>query len=231
MTEALTITGLGTPEVTLTPEAVETRDGLLAQAAELTAVEDEIDADSAAAVLRDLTTFTRLIESGRTSVKKPVLDIGRQIDGVAKELVGTIKSESDRLSKLLGTYQAEQRRQAEAKVQEEQRKLQQEAEERARAITAAPTEELRQEAMEDAKIALAAQQDAVAEVTPPKIDGTQVRKTWKFEVTDIKALYKAAPYLCNIEPNSDAIRAAIKNGEQFPGLRTWQEAKTIITNR
>lgn len=231
MNDALTLTGLGTPQVELTIEATKARDGLLLEAARCRTVEDQIDADAAAGLLRDMQTFLRTIEAGRTAVKKPVLEVGRQIDATAKQLVQTLAVESDRVSRLLGSYQAEQRRLAEERVREERRRLEQEARERAAAIAAAETEEERDEAKEQAQVAIAERQTALAEVSPPKIEGTQVRVQWCFEVVDIKALYQAAPHLCTIEPNGTAIRAVIKTNQSIPGLRIWKEEKTIISNR
>lgn len=229
--EALTLTGLGTPAVELTVEATEARDGLLREASRITTVADQIDADSAAMILRNMQSFLRTIEAGRKSVKQPVLDVGRQIDATAKELVQTLAVESDRISRLLGSYQAEQRRLADERIREERRRLEAEAKERAAAIAAAETAEDRDKAKVEAQNALAERQAALAEVTPPKIEGTSVRTTWCFEVVDIEHLYKCAPHLCIIEPNNAAIRAAIKNGKQFPGLRVWKEAKAVISNR
>lgn len=229
--EALTLTGLGTPQVELTVEATEARDGLLREASKFRAVADQIDADSAAGLLRDMKSFLSTIEAGRTSVKKPVLEVGRRIDATARELVEKVKAESDRISRLLGSYQAEQRRLAEAQVREEQRRLEAEAKQRAAAIAAAETEEERQQAKEEAQTAIAQRQAALAEVTPPKIEGTSLRPTWLWEVTDMQALYKAAPHLCTLAPNAAAIRAVIKTNQNIPGLRVWKEEKTIISNR
>lgn len=251
--DALTLVGLGTPAVELTVEAKEARDGLIREANKVSTVADQIDADSAAALLRDMQTFLRMIEAGRKSVKQPVLDVGRQIDATAKELVQTVAAESDRISRLLGSYQAEQRRLAEERVREERRKLEEQAREERRRIEeearrqaarirAAEDDQSRADAQAEAEKALAEQQArsqtalaerqaALNEVTPPKIDGTQVRVQWCFELVDIDALYKAAPHLCNIEPNGTAIRAVIKTNHSIPGLRIWKEEKTIISKR
>lgn len=69
---------------------------------------------------------------------------------------------------------------------------------------------------------------AVATIAPTKPEGVAVRQSYKFEVTDIKALFKARPDLCVIEPNNAAIRAQIPHNQNIPGLRIWQEAKASI---
>lgn len=71
-------------------------------------------------------------------------------------------------------------------------------------------------------------QAAEATVALSRPAGATVRETWCFEVTDIKALYAAAPYLVTLEPNGAAIRAAIKTNQNIPGLRVWKEAKSIV---
>lgn len=66
---------------------------------------------------------------------------------------------------------------------------------------------------------------------PDKASGTAVRENICFEVTDIVALYEAAPYLVNLSPNTAAIKSACKGlrGDQtLPGVRHWREASTSI---
>jgi hypothetical protein len=70
-------------------------------------------------------------------------------------------------------------------------------------------------------------------VTAPtnKITGIAVGSEIKFEVTDIVALYEAAPYLVKLEANTSSIKAALKQlspGQTLPGVRHWKEAKTVV---
>jgi hypothetical protein len=55
-----------------------------------------------------------------------------------------------------------------------------------------------------------------------------LNQPYKFEITDINALFKARPDLCVIEPNGAAIRAQIPHNQNIPGLRIWQEAKARV---
>ena len=71
---------------------------------------------------------------------------------------------------------------------------------------------------------------AVAAIVPIKPEGVAVRSLWKFEVTDINALFKARPDLCVIEPHNANIRAQIPYNQSLPGLRIWQEAKASVRN-
>lgn len=72
---------------------------------------------------------------------------------------------------------------------------------------------------------------AAAAIAPPKPAGLATRKEVCFEVTDIQALYDAAPFLVTMSPNNAAIKAAVKglsSGQSLPGVRHWEENKTIV---
>jgi len=97
-------------EVALIPEAEDLKKHLLGEASGVTTVEDAFDAECAADVLRKLAKATRECESARKEVKAPVLDLGKRIDAVAKEFAGDLKEHEQRISRLLGSYEAEQRK-------------------------------------------------------------------------------------------------------------------------
>lgn len=151
------------------------------------------DADTQAEVtnaVREIKRLLKEVEDGRKTVKAPVLDIGRKIDGAAEEFCQPLIVEEKRLTALLTTYQVEQqrlareaeaKRQAElARQQEEERKKREEIERQAReaeiarlaaeraereAKTAedrAKAQEASRKAMEEAA-ALAAQKEKEAE--------------------------------------------------------------------
>lgn len=92
--------------------------------------------------VRDIKRMLKDVEDGRKTVKAPVLDIGRKIDGAAEEFCQPLIVEEKRLTGLLTTYQVEQqriareaeaKRQAElARQQEEERKRQAEIDRQAR---------------------------------------------------------------------------------------------------
>lgn len=236
MNAVLTLTGLGSPEITLTAEARRTRDALLAEAGECTAVGDQLDADAAAAVLQRLKGWTRQIEAGRATAKAPVLALSRKIDGLAAELVAPVEAQSQRISRLLGEYQAEARRKAAEKLREHQRQeeaLRRQAAAEMAAIEREASGSAEAEARKEAVVQQYQQQvaegrQALIAAAPPRIAGTAVREDWKFEVTDIQALYRAHPQLVVLQPNHTAIRAIVKHNQNIPGLRVWKEASTII---
>lgn len=238
MSTALTLTGLQSAEIAIADEARAMRDKLLVEIRDVTAVSDAFDADVAADVLKRATQLTRGIEANRTTVKAPVLDLGRKIDALAKEIVADLTVEIGRVSRVLGDYQIAEKRKAEAAerlARDEARRIQAEAEQKAREAAKAAnsdTEALAaaSEIMDTAAAKIVETRKAIVSTVAPKAAGTAVREDVCFEVTDIVALYAARPELVNLEPNGSAIRAICKANPklQLPGLRHWTEAQTNI---
>lgn len=233
----LAVSNIGQTQIAVVDEALKRRDELLAEAGTIITVTDQIDADAAGATFKALKEFERAVEASRKDVKEPVLDLGRKIDALSKDLSTEITSQANRISRVLGAWQAEERKKAEEarrKAAEEEERIKREAAEAMqKAQDEAPTRGAA--AVEQAKIEaraveaiVAVKQQAEEVVALSRPAGATVRETWCFEVTDIKALYAAAPYLVNLEPNGTAIRAAIKSNQSIPGLRIWKEAKAII---
>lgn len=238
MNTSITVAGIGDTTISISDAAREQRDDILSQLREVTTVSDAFDADTAAAALKIGTAFARQIEAGRTEAKAPVLDLGRKIDALGKELVADVEVETKRLSRLLGDYQAEEQRKAriaEQAARDEARRIRDEAEANARAAAKAATSEAEATAvasaiMETAATRIVETKQAAALSVAPKATGTGLRTDVVFEVVDIVALYAARPELVNLEPNGAAIRAICKANPnlQLPGLKHWTESKTII---
>lgn len=238
MSTALTITGLQAAEIAIAPEARDLRDKLLVEIRGVTAVSDAFDADCAADVLKRATQLARGIEADRTTVKAPILALGKKIDALAKEITAELNDEIGRVSRVLGAYQLAEKQKAEAAerlARDEARRIQAEAEQQARkAAQAAPsdTEALAaaSEIMDTAAAKIVETRKAIVSTVAPKAADTAVRVDVCFEVNDIVALYAARPELVNLEPNGTAIRAICKANPnlQLPGLRHWTEAKTNI---
>ena len=308
-TTLITVTGLELVTSSAADAARAQRDDLLEtinQSFEI--VTNEESAQRAAALLHQIKAYTKLIEEERTSVKGPILELGRRIDGLAKELTLQLDVEAGKISKVLGAYQAEQQRLAEEarrKAYEEELRLRREAEAKERA-EAERQERLRQQAWKEvqrvkeeneakarkeaeelaakaakaksegarakfeaeakaaqeraeaeAKLAeekaaadlKAAEEQAEAEAQKRREElaqtvvagreaadavvkrpvGTATRTEMKYEITDIVALYEAAPYLVTLTENVAALKSALKGlkGEQkLPGVRHWRESST-----
>jgi hypothetical protein len=226
----LTLAGLSEAKIVLAPDANERRATALSAARAITSVSDAFDAETAADALRTVSDLAKQVEAARAVVKAPVLELGKKIDSTAKDFSADLEAEKVRLSRLLGEFQAVER----AKAEEVQRAAAAEArrlaEEAARA--AADVEFATNGAEADRAQQVAAQAEtaaiearvAVAAAAPVKPRGVAVREVWKFEVTDLAALYKARPDLCVIEANSPLIRETVKVNQTIPGLRIWKEA-------
>lgn len=169
-------------------------------------------------------------------------------------LLGTWQKEQRRLAdeaaRAAREREAQLVREAEEKARAEADKLRAEREalaaQAAQATTAAQAEAVMAQA--EALEAKAAEASAahVAEVEqkivetrvaaagklPPAPAGIAARNEIKFEVTDIVALYEAAPFLVLLTPNTAALKAAIKGltaGQSLPGVRHWTEARAIVS--
>lgn len=214
------------------------RDELLKEASALTTIQDRLDADDATQVLKRLSDFSKEIEAQRSAAKAPVLELGRKIDALGKELVASVDQEKTRLSRLVGAFESEERRKADEerrRLQDEQLKIQRDAERQAmEAAKQAKTEEARDRAVDQVvtkaqeKIVQVQQQIVQAQVKKP--EGSKLLKKICFEVTDVRELYKAEPNLVTLEPNGTAIRAILKQNPNLvlPGLRHWTEESLSV---
>lgn len=241
MASELQLHGIDKPSVLISPEAHEAKRVALVTAGactEVTDIDSQTAASQAQAALKNL---IRQVEASHTEIKAPVLKIGREIDGIKNTFLTELTAEERRLSLLVGAYQEAQlrrKRQAEEearrKEQERLALLKREELDRIKQETAGRTgtllpdmETIRQRTVDE--VASIRQTAANAAVAAPS--GSMVRKSWKFEVTDIAALYKAAPELCIVSPNNAAIRAIIKSNQNVPGIRVWSETVSIATAR
>jgi len=229
----LTISPLGSTEIELTPDAHAASKAALALAHEVTTVSDAFDAGLAADALSELQTLERSVEAARKEVKAPVLELQRRIDGLAKEFICDVATESLRIGRLLGEYQANERRkqqeaEREARKREQYRLAQLEAERQERieqetkGRTEALTPDLERLEEEAAREIVAIRQEA-ATVASKAPAGTSTRGTLRFEVEDSAALLKARPDL--FTPDERKIRAALTITPTLPGVRAWKEYK------
>lgn len=134
-----TITTHGVTGVTIAidPDFYTQRDAALAESDTVQAVTSALAQRFAVESLRGLRAITKQVEDSRQAVKAPVLDLGKKIDATAKAAVEKVTVEIDRITGLLNTYEAEQRRisaEAEAKRQADERERQRVEAERLAAI-------------------------------------------------------------------------------------------------
>ena len=72
--------------ITVTPAAEQQKQVILDAARRIVAVTDQDSCDIAQARMKGLASIRTAVEASRTEVKKPVLELGRHIDGIAKDL-------------------------------------------------------------------------------------------------------------------------------------------------
>lgn len=229
----LTLTGLQGAQIELASDAVSARDMRLSEARSIVRIDDEIDAEAAAAVLKDVAALLKATEAARTEIGAPVLELQRKINGLAKDFCAPLEAEKTRLSRVLGAWQQAQRDAAEKARIEAMENAKRVAREEAAKLAAAEIEHGEgsaevAEAQTAAVTRVAEARVAVAQAAPAQPAGTQVRRPWVFEVTDLAALAKAHPELVVITPNKAAINAVIKHNQNIPGLRIWQDCKAIV---
>lgn len=237
-TEILTLTPLSAKLAV--PDAVrKQRDELLARAKRGSKVDSAQSAERATALLREVKDFTALIEASRKAVKEEPYQLCKKIDALAADLADALAAESRRISSLIGAWTAEQERAAEEarrKAWEEEERIKREAAQKikdaealSQTATAAAvlTEKIEAKAVE----AIVQVRTTAGNIVAAKPEGVSNRKVVKFEVTDIHALYGAAPYLVKLEPNTAALNNAIKSladGQHIPGVRHWFEHSVSV---
>lgn len=121
-----------------------------------------------------------------------------------------------------GRERAEQEAEQRRKDAEEQARKDKEERDRV-----AAEEQKARDDEESRRVAANREQAALATAKPK---GTATSMKIMYEVTDIVALYEAAPYLVTMTENVAALKSALKGlqpGKNLPGVKHWTEAATI----
>jgi chromosome segregation ATPase len=168
---ALAILGDGYT-ITVTPAAEQQKQTIIEAARRVVAVTDQDTCDLANARIKALASVRNAVEKSRTEVKAPVIELGRKIDGIAKDFVSDVIAEESRLSALVADYAREVQRKAreerEAAERERQRIEREEHERKMEALRAEQEAERKRmqaerEAHEAEMARLAAERNADAE--------------------------------------------------------------------
>jgi hypothetical protein len=187
---------------------------------------------------RNAQGFLKQLEASRKEVKAPIIEIGRKIDELAKELAGPVEAEMKRVGTLVAKFQQAEAVRVEAERRERQRA---EAEAMEAARKAAEAERRAAEAMKDeAGLQAAIKAEAEAKQkeadmyrtltapapAPIKAEGSVTKKVLRYEVTDIAAAFNAAPHLFTVEIKPSAVNATCNINTKIPGIRFWEELTT-----
>ena len=229
--------------IATTDEAREIASNLHTELAAVVAVNSPATQSTATEKARDAQSFLKRLEAARKDVKAPILDLGRKIDALADELAAPVKEEMKRVGGMVAKFQTAEA----ARVADEQRarqaaeqaamKAKFEADRLAREAEATITSEADLAAAIKAEEAAKAKEaEMYAELTKPqpaavKASGSATRKVLRIEVTDIHALYAAAPHLVKLEANITAIKSTCDKNSHFPGLKLWEELDTSFRSR
>ncbi len=156
----------------------------------------------------------------------------KQICNQENEVLVPLKSAEDTTKRKLIDWKMEDDRKREA----ERRRLQAEADERARIererlekqAEKLKTPELKEQRLEQAQNTVAPVIEVQTAV--PKVEGISMRKTWKAELTDKTAFVKAAANdpnlmaLLSVDMSAlNKIATATKGGVTYPGVRFYEE--------
>jgi len=186
------------------------------------------DAESQAVATAATSTvkgILKQIEASRKAVGNPVLTLTREINEIAKQASVDLAAEQVRLELLLSAHYR-----AEAKLAKEEEEMRQRFEAKRQARLAEQAKQATTTQEQEKIEAKAATPVAVAPVqAPPKAEKMTVKKTWKFNLNDIKALHNARPELVKMEENTAAILAEIRGGMRCcPGLTIYEDTAVIV---
>jgi len=219
MSELITHPKINGVTIEIIAEAEQMKIEALMSSKGIQTVDDGFEATIAAEAQSALRHLIKGIEESRKDAKAPVLEIGRQIDGVAKDYIEDVKAEESRIAQLLGAFQIVER---DKKIAAERQARIQEQQVMAEAAQLLYADSDNTELMDDAQAQIATLRKEAAS-KHDAVAGVKVRKTIKFEVESEAKLMAARPDL--FSPNESKIRAALKLTITIPGIKAWEEIK------
>ena len=219
MSELITQPKINGVTIEIVAEAEQMKIEALMSSKGIETVDDGFEATIAAEAQSALRHLIKGIEESRKDAKAPVLEIGRQIDGVAKDYIEDVKAEESRIAQLLGAFQIVER---DKKIAAERQARIQEQQVMAEAAQLLYADSDNTDLLDDAQAHIATLRKEAAS-KHDAVAGVKVRKTIKFEVESEAKLMAARPDL--FSPNESKIRAALKLTITIPGIKAWEEIK------
>lgn len=243
-TTAIVLSGFDEPKLAMDSQFAEAKAQALERARGIGAVESPMQQGFATEVLSGLNSMIRTIEKSRKDVKERPFELCKRIDAIARQASSDLELAARDISLKLGAYQkklddeaARLRRVEQERLAEIERQKQAEI---ARAAAAA-AEEAKNKTAEEVRQAVTKATQAVVEAAqvatqnvlcqnlaatvPRKVEGQVVRRPWKYEVVDIRALYAARPDLVTLSEKASEINSLIRGDDglrEIPGLRIFQ---------
>ena len=220
MSELITLPKINGVTIEIIAEAEQMKIQALMSSKGIETVDDGFEATIAAEAQSALRGLIKGIEESRKLAKTPVLEVGRQIDSVAKDYIEDVKAEESRIAKLLGAFQIVER---DKKLAAERQARIQEQKVMAEAAQQLDADSDNTDLLDDAQAQIAIlRQEAAAK--HDAVAGVKVRTTTKFEIVDEAQTLKARPDLFSL--NESKIRAALKITKTIPGIKVWDETKS-----
>jgi hypothetical protein len=214
---ALTLLGDGY-DVAISPDAYERRDITIAAATVIRSVASNAESAEATFALTKLANLRLEVERARKAVKEPVLAVGRKIDEAARDFIGEVVSEEQRLKSMIEAHAADvARRRAELEAAERraaQEALRAKEEADRAAASAADSGKLKdvvaaKQAAQIREETLSARVDA-ADATSDAKAPDAVTWQWDFVVEEPLVLARIAPELVTIQPQRAEILRELK---------------------
>jgi len=221
MNDLITQPKINAVTIEIIDDAKKMKQVALETAKPIVSINDGFEAEIASRTQYHLRAIIKGIEESRKMAKAPALEIGKKIDGMAKDFIAEVKDEELRIAKLLGAFQKverEKKADADRIARIETQKVLAKASHDALS-TGQDLQELDQSAQR--KI-IALRQEASAK--HEAVQGVKVRTTTKFEIVDEAETHKARPDLFSLDHKK--IRAALKITKTIPGIKVWEESKS-----
>lgn len=189
--------------------------------------------------------YTKLLDEAKAEIMdlfRPAGDMLGEAEQLLRKAVSgyqTKKAQEAAAARAKAEAQARaEREEAARKAREAQQEADRLAQEGADAEALQRAQQQAEEAREVAEIAEVAPPPMPAVVEAPKVAGVSSREVWKFEVTDLAALVKAAaerPELIGyLQADEKAIRGTVqgmKSRTSIPGVRVYPEQSTTVRSR
>lgn len=196
--------------VSLAPDAQTMKAAALEASALVCRVNDAESQQKAVEAQAALLKVIRAVEQSREVAKKPVLELGRQIDQAARDFIAELDAEGNRVAALVNEFQETERIKLQAESRLQDSALSRLERERDEKLACAETME---------------EQDAIREeysqkihltTTPlkatPIAKGQLAKPDFEITVTDIHALYHSNPNCVDMKPKLSVIKSLVASG-------------------
>lgn len=204
-------------------------------------VVDDTTAEAADAASGELHRLEKLIDKRHAELKRPIIDLGRAIDGVVKRVVQPVADARRSLNIKIGAHlrKQEEARQAAIRAAEEERRRQEEAqrqaEEAARAAAPPPAEDdlfggfsepTEQSKIETERMPAKPALPAIPIPTPAASKAVNLRTIKVLKITD-----PAAIPMSYRDINEARVRKALLDGIAVPGAELVEETDVAQRSR